>query len=199
MKKLTNILLLTLVTSVALTSCKYEDGKAISLRAKRDRISNEWVVTGYEYMDKQNDSLLKTFTSGDSLQLVFTIMRSGYYNMNLQYTNIWLNKAGNLNKSLNSNLSTTIAESIWNYHQNGLYSKLGSNGQWIFANHHKEAHFGPNVNTGLSHTDKDQTLMTRIHMLSQKKLKLRFLDFEQKEHVITFEPRNSDTKSVIIR
>lgn len=35
--------------SVLLTACKYEEGPGISLRSKRDRASNEWVVDNYTY------------------------------------------------------------------------------------------------------------------------------------------------------
>ncbi len=35
--------------SVLLTACKYEEGPGISLRSKRDRAANEWVVDAYTY------------------------------------------------------------------------------------------------------------------------------------------------------
>ncbi len=42
-----------LAISIVFSSCKYEEGPGISLRTKRDRVSNEWKISKYEYTAKK--------------------------------------------------------------------------------------------------------------------------------------------------
>ena len=88
------IALTLFVFTLVLSSCKYEEGPGISLISKRDRISNEWSVINYKIDGNDNDSALKSFKSGDSLEMLLTISRSGYFSTNPQYTRAF-SKANN--------------------------------------------------------------------------------------------------------
>lgn len=49
MTRLKNLsLVLVSAFAVVFTGCKYEEGPAISLRNKRDRVANEWKISGYQ-------------------------------------------------------------------------------------------------------------------------------------------------------
>ena len=58
MKKFNLVLTVLFLTSIALTSCKYEEGPGISLISKRDRLANEWSVVNYKI---NNERYIKSY------------------------------------------------------------------------------------------------------------------------------------------
>ena len=69
MRRITKIsLVLFAGLSMLFSACKYEEGPGISFRAKRDRISNEWKVTGYAVDGTEDAALKKSFTSATRIR-----------------------------------------------------------------------------------------------------------------------------------
>ena len=78
MTRLKNLsLVLVSALAVVFTGCKYDEGPAISLRNKRDRVANEWKISGYQIDGNEDAAAKKSFTSaGDSIELVFKMTRN---------------------------------------------------------------------------------------------------------------------------
>ncbi len=187
--KIKNLLIIAAVFSLVLSACKYDEGPGISLRTKRVRISNEWIVTNYKVDGSVNDAIKSTFTHGDSLQLVLSINKTGKYEFNLQYTESYQNTT-TWHKYFIAN-QTGLVSLYYEYNQNNLFKLLGAHGAWSFSNKHDHINFGP---YDLSHVDGERKpLDCDIIMLKQKMLKIEFTNpSDLTRHNITFEPRNKE-------
>ncbi len=191
MKNIKNLLIIAGVFSMVLSACKYDEGPGISFITKRDRVANEWSVTGYKIEGTDDAAMKNSFSHGDSIELVFNVARGGVYGFNLQYTKSY-QATTKWRKLLQSNYTTYIAENVWNYNQNSFFQLIGSNGKWTFADNHNEVHFGAN---DLSHNyTENKPLVCKIIMLKNKMLQLEFLANDSKKHLITFEPINKEAK-----
>lgn len=191
MKNIKNLLIIAGVFSMVLSACKYDEGPGISFVTKRDRVANEWSVTGYK-VDGTDDATLKnSFSHGDSIELVLNIARDGGYGFNLQYTKSY-QATTKWRKLLQANYPIFVAEYIWSFNKNSLFELIGSNGKWTFANKHDEVHFGQ---YDLSHNYTEfKPLVCKIIMLKNKMLKLEYVAPDNKKHLITFEPINTEAK-----
>lgn len=163
---------------IFLLSCKYEEGPALSLRSKRDRLCNTWHVVNYETNGSINDQLLKLFTIGDSIQMSFTIMRGGRYCTDVQYTQDYKEKM-NLEST-----KYTGESNNYTWYASELMQKIQFGGMWSFQNKHKHLEL---KSYDLSHFDQaDAPLDMSIVKLMQNELKLKFTLSNNVEHVITF-------------
>lgn len=177
--------------ALVLSACKYDEGPGISFITKRDRLANEWAVTGYKVNGTDNDALKNSFSHGDSIQLVLNISRGGNYGFNLQYTKSYQEKT-TWRKLMLSNYATYINEKDWTYTDNSLFSIIGSNGFWSFADKHNVVNFGYH---DLSHSANEfKPLACKIIMLKNKMLKLEYEAQNKDKHLITFEPINGEAK-----
>ncbi len=191
MKNLKKLFFLASIVTLAFTACKYEEGPGISLTSKRDRLSNEWTITDYKIQDKSdasNDTLKRSFSNGDSLELVWTIMRTGFYNMNVAYSKSYSEKNGGV--MLPANQANIISEKKFDYTKNVLFQKLGSSGEWSFDHRHSKAQFGRD----LSKASDSDVLRCEILELRNKKVQLSFLDASGKKNTVTLEPKNKEPK-----
>lgn len=185
MKNFKNLLIIAAVFSIVFSACKYDEGPGISLRLKRQRLSNGWIVTNYKVDGSDNDSLKRSFSHGDSIQMVFAIYQSGSYAWNLQYTESY--QASTTWRKYYVANQTGLMAMDYNHSQNSLFKRLGSNGKWTFDDHHNDVHFGPN---DLSYSEgEDKPLVTNIVMLKNEMLKLKFTAKDGKSHLVTFEAR----------
>ncbi len=186
--KMKNLLIIVAIASLILSACKYDDGPGITLRSKRVRISNEWIIADYQ-VDGTTDNVIKgSFTHGDSLQLVLTISKTGRYAMNLQYTKDYQAKT-NWNKYFIAN-QTGIVSLYYDYNQNSFFKRIGSSGAWSFDKRHDNINFGA---YDLSHADgEDKPLECKILMLKAKNLRFQFTAKDGKIHTMTLEPRNDE-------
>lgn len=186
MKNFKNLLIIAAVFSIVLSACKYDEGPGISFRQKRERISNIWKVTNYKVDGSDDAALLSTFSHGDSLQIVMTISQSGSYGMNLMYTDNYA-ASTTWHKYYIAN-QTGMVSLYYDYNQNSLFKKVGSNGKWSFDKKHKNVNFGAN---DLSHSEGElKPLVCEIVMLKNKMLKLSYINDDGKKHLITFESAN---------
>lgn len=186
MKNFKNLLIIAAVFSLVFSACKYDEGPGISFRLKRQRLSNGWIVTNYKVDGSDNDSLKRSFSHGDSLQMVLAIYQSGSYAWNLQYTESY-QATTTWHKYYIANQTGLVAMD-YNYSQNSLFKKMGSYGKWTFDKKHSDVHFG---SSDLSHAEgEDKPLVTNIVMLKNEMLKLKFQAKDGKTHLVTFEARN---------
>lgn len=192
MKRLKNLMALFALSAIVLTSC-YKEGPKISFRAKRDRIANEWIVTDYSVDGNSAANLKDSFYVGDSLTLVFSMARAGYYNMDLQFTKEYSEKNGGKLFNLGANFnSKEILDVKGRLAKNNLFNKkIGSSGKWSFTDKFRKLEMGNLGNGDLSKADDTQTTIVDILMLKNKKLKLE-LDIDGQKHTITFEPLNDE-------
>lgn len=189
MKKFNLVLTVLFLTSIALTSCKYEEGPGISLISKRDRLANEWSVVNYKINNEDNAAALNSFKSGDSVEHIFSISRSGYFSFGPQYT-IAFSKANN-NKIMVYN--DNLYELFNTLNENTFIKNAAKQGRWSFTERHDKVVFGNNGNGDLSKASDAEVLICDIVQLKNKELKISFTAKDGTKHLMTMEPRNSET------
>lgn len=191
MKKLNNLWIIVAAVMIALSSC-YKEGPAISLRAKRDRLANEWICTEYTVDGQAADSLKKSFYVGDSLTLVLNISRSNAYNMDMQYTKEYSEKNNNALLNLKTNFTNKhyIVLKGNLVDNNILHQNIGNGGKWSFMDKFRKVEFS-NPMGDLSKADGQKLFTAEVLMLKNKNIKLQY-DINGKSHNITFEPLNKE-------
>lgn len=191
MKKLNNLWIIVAAVTIALSSC-YKEGPAISLRAKRDRLANEWICTDYTVDGQASDTLKKSFYVGDSLTLVLNITRSNAYGMNMQYTKEYSEKNNNALLNLKTNFTNAHYIDIMGHltEDNVLYQNIGNGGKWSFMDKFRQVQFSGPMGD-LSKAEGQKLLTADVLMLKNKSIKLQY-DLNGKSHAITFEPLNKE-------
>lgn len=191
MKKLNNLWIIVAAVTIALSSC-YKEGPAISLRAKRDRLANEWICTDYTVDGQASDTLKKSFYVGDSLTLVLNITRSNAYGMNMQYTKEYSEKNNNKLLNLKTNFTNAHYIDIMGHltEDNVLYQNIGNGGKWSFMDKFRKVEFS-NPMGDLSKADGQKLFTADVLMLKNKNIKFQY-DLNGKSHTITFEPLNKE-------
>jgi hypothetical protein len=189
MKKFNLVLTVLFLTSIALTSCKYEEGPGISLISKRDRLANEWSVVNYKINNEDNAAALNSFKSGDSVEHIFSISRSGYFSFGPQYTKAFSKANNNKLMVYNDNLY----ELFNTLNENTFIKNAAKQGRWSFTERHDKVVFGNNGNGDLSKASDSEVLTCEIIQLKNKELKISFTAKDGKKHLMTMEPRNSET------
>ncbi len=197
MKQIKFSVIALVVTVLTLSSCKYEEGPGISLIAKRDRLANEWVVSNYKIDGTDNDTALKSMNVGDSLVSVLSIMRTGFYTFDAQYTTDYSknnnNKVYSVTTTQTSNANHVAL--IESFSRNRLQTNMGSRGKWSFDDKHRHVLFADNGNRDLSQSSVLKVLDCEIIKLKNKEIKLKFKGTDNKDHVVTFVPRNKENPS----
>lgn len=196
MKHFNQFFTLTAIAALlTFSSCKYEEGPGISVRSKRDRIANEWKITGYQVDGSEDDARKKSFTIGDSVELIFIMTRNFSYAMNMSYTDNYTSPTGDKLLSPGQNdlypaYQYLNAQFLLN---NDLYKLFSTGGRWTFADKYKMVHFGANGFDDLTHPEGNDASLIKsdIVMLKNKMLKLEF-SISGKKHRITFEPKNKE-------
>lgn len=184
--KLSFLSLLAIVFTFS--ACKYEEGPGISFVAKRDRMANEWVATNYTIDGNKSDTALNSFSYGDTIQAVVSIMRTGYFSTNAQFTKKYYddNNKAMLSQSNNIEMETSIKS---NYFAKAVGA---ANGKWDFVDKHSKVSFANNGNRDISSSDFSPVLTCDIIKLKNKEIKLSYIAKDGKKHVVTFEARNKE-------
>ena len=136
--------------ALVFSGCKYEDGPGISLRSKRDRIANEWIVDQFIYDGK--DVTDSVNSRQDTFSIIFELTRTGSYSLEwVHYTvdpNNGIKYYGTSHAS-NHNLNNS-GPALWNPKNIGNYGRklpipfkvLGSRGFWNFDDKHDNINIG---------------------------------------------------------
>ncbi len=136
--------------AVVFSACKYEDGPGISLRAKRDRIANEWIVDQFIYDGK--DVTDSVNSRQDTFSLIFEMTRTGSYSVEWVHYTVDPNngmKYFGTSHAVNHNLNNS-GPAKWNPINVGNYGRklpipfkvLGSRGYWSFDEKHERISIG---------------------------------------------------------
>lgn len=204
MKKLLYSLL---AISISLTACKYEEGPGISLRSKRDRISNEWLIKEYKYTPKDgseqdltnlynnitaNPDPLRSGAFGDSTftySYVMVMNRSGTYTMGI----------------VDAEKKSVDPTKMWYYVDNnsnsfvdplGIYS-YANRGEWSFQTRHERLQLSPD-NSGSNFVAEDviagrlAPMRFDIIMLANNQLKLQATDASGGVHKYDLTPLSTE-------
>ena len=196
-----------LVISIALTSCKYEEGPGISLRSKRDRVSNEWLVKEYKYTQKDSSEKdrtsfynnvtakpdpLRSAAFGDSsftFSYVLVMNRTGAYTMGI----------------VDQDKKSVDPTKMWYYVDNnsnsfvdplGIYS-IGNRGEWSFQTRHDRLQFMAD-NSGSNYTADDYNqgrlvpVRFDIIMLRNDEMQLSAEDADGGKHKYTLVPMSKE-------
>jgi hypothetical protein len=157
------ILYIAIVLVISLTACKYEEGPGISLRSKRDRISNEWLVSNYTFTPKDSTSVdatdiynvkgaviytyttdsngLVTDSTVEDYSYVYTINRTGAYNLGV------VDGDGNsVDPRKMASYTTSAGRASFNTIPDPLSKfSVGSRGEWSFVDKHSRIQFQSDV------------------------------------------------------
>lgn len=189
MKKFNLVLTVLFLTSIAFTSCKYEEGPGISLISKTDRLANEWSIVNYKINNEDNAAALNSFKSGDSVEHIFTITRNGHFTFGPQFTKAF-SKANNNKVMVHNDSHYKLFIKL---NENEFIKNSAKHGRWSFTERHDKVVFGNNGNGDLSKTSESDILVCEIIKLKNKELKISFIAKDGTKHLMTMEPRNSET------
>lgn len=70
-----------LAGALTFAACKYEEGPKISLRAKRDRVANEWRVKAYTHKGEDKTSLVSNEET--KFRIILNFYRNGSYGVEI--------------------------------------------------------------------------------------------------------------------
>lgn len=200
--KLTAVAVAGVLTFAA---CKYEDGPAISLRSKRDRVANEWKIVKYEFegkdaLEKVNQSFDTTSTK-TPFMLVINFARTGGYGVEV----VKKYKDGNGNEKYITNASESNGKGFnaccstqYNAYLDSLPSHfryIMPNGTWTFDRGHTKIQVKPELSfdndKSLVMTQKN-TIDWGITLLKQKEMKVKGRDEMNREWKLHLKPMNSE-------
>ncbi|MEZ4805567.1 MAG: hypothetical protein R2852_08825 [Bacteroidia bacterium] len=193
MKSIKNLsLIVVTVFAVVFSGCKYEEGPGISFRSKRDRVANEWKVTGYELNGSESDAMKNSFVSGDSIELVFIVTRNYSYAMNMAYVDGYTSPSGDKLLSPSATDLRGYQDVLAEFSVNNVFFKtLQQSGKWSFSDKYKKLNFGANGDLSYAEGGDTSIIKSDIIMLKNKMLKIEFKQGDDK-HRITFEPKNKE-------
>lgn len=190
MQKMKRFCFAAAIVAVVFSACKYEDGPGISLRSKRDRIANEWIVDQFIYDGKDVTDLVNS--RQDSFSLIFEMTRSGAYSVErVHYTvdpNNGMKFYGTSHVS-NHNLNNS-GPVKWNPLNIGNYERkmpipfkvLGARGYWNFDEKHdkisigKESSYSTEPANGNGNSFHQNARLWTITKLKEKNIAFKGVD-----------------------
>lgn len=193
---------IALIVTIAAAACKYEDGKVITTRAKRDRVSNEWTVK--ELKIKVGDNRDSNLTSlinqpNQGFRPIFTIMRTGHYNVNIVRP-VW-NGTDTVFEDEVTGFSPYKAYALqWNRQAFDAYtsnlpvpfSYIFPNGKWSFDKGHSKLQLLPDLATINDDVVQQLTRDFTITRLANNELNLKGRTGDNKEWSMKLEPINEE-------
>ncbi|MBL7812551.1 MAG: hypothetical protein JNL57_10040 [Bacteroidetes bacterium] len=210
MMKLARITALALAGTLVFSSCKYKDGPKVSLRSKRDRVSNEWKIDKMTWMviDDQGNLVEKDVTSDVNsdtfgFSSIFTTSRTGSYSFEMMKVvkdsisgktvyisnhvsnnSIFLNQSQNWDIDKKNNYIAGLPEPL---------RAIGMRGTWSFNKGHTKIQVFPE----LSYDPNEGPIVKNqiewvITMLKQKEMHVRGNDNQGHEFKINFKRINDE-------
>lgn len=195
---LKGMLFIVLAGLITFTGCKYEDGPGISLRSKRDRFSNEWIVKSYDRLldgQKTAENLSNRF-GDDSTTLgnvVFITTRTGAFSITQFPTTpyafdsvVWTKPVYLQMKQLTANLSEALG--MVTSYTNDTNEFAAPVGKWTFNDKSNSVL----LERDLAHIDSIPHVSYEILELREDALKLKFTDAVKTTRTIGFTPINDE-------
>ena len=201
MRNTTRVLFAILVSALAFSSCKYEHGPGISLRTKRDRVSNEWLVSKFVYDGVDQTGLVNSDSNGFHTLLKFS--RTGAYSVEMLL--VMKDSATGGIKYLTTHTSNNSLflkpGEMWDVNKKYSYINnlpspirfLGVSGSWAF----EKGHYKIGVSSEKSYessqiiTEKNPIFWV-ITMLKEKEMHVRGNDQNGKEWTMEMKSINDE-------
>lgn len=208
-----NLFYVFVALMVTLSSCKYEEGVGISLRSKRDRVANEWMVSEYTVTDPQGttedqtskynivngviySSQSQTDSTIESWSYLLIMDRGGFYTLGI------VNERGESidPRRMVEYLGTGSASGKTqpNTRPDPLdIHYLASGGEWSFISKHSRLQLqhdlaGSNFPGDGPTTATNTPVVFDIIKLSNEELKLRAIDVDGNVHNYTLTPLSEE-------
>ena len=208
--------------SVMLTACKYEEGPGISLRSKRDRVANEWLVDNYSYTpdggsatdrtdwyNVKGDTFYTYFTVQDPLDETLQVLDSSFtindysYVLVLERTGAYtLGLVDGDRKSVDPRNMASYVSSTGRLNTNAIpdpmsIHQIGRNGDWSFTSKHNRLQLKPD-NSGSNYdasgilAGNNVPVTYDIVMLSNDNLKVFAIDANKGKHEYSLKPLSDE-------
>ena len=191
---LKGILFVALAGLITFTGCKYEEGPGISLRSKRDRFANEWIVKSYM---RDTANLSDIFTDSNNFDLgnlAFVTSRNGRFEFHHMPDSPYTIAGGNWNhptylqmKELTDKLSEALGMATAFTNDTNEYN--APKGKWIFDEKSSSVQM---EQLDLSHIDTIPNRTYEILELREDALMLKWTAEDKTVRKIGFEPINDE-------
>jgi hypothetical protein len=191
MMKLVKITALTIAGVLTFSSCKYKDGPTISLRSKRDRVSNEWKITELKSKtadpDAQGGEIDLTNRIEDTdlgFSSILSLYRTGSYSVNMVKIvkdsntgeTLYLTNAESNNTTLKNNPNRWDSDKKDQYLANlpEAFKTISTSGKWSFNKGHTKIRINPELSQNPSDAINSlNTIEWVITMLKEKEMHVR--------------------------
>lgn len=186
MKVFAKFAAIALASSLALTACKYEDGPRISLRSKRDRVANEWLIESMVYSDTTGDVTDRVTDPVAGFTTTIALFRTGGYSVQMvQRLKDTVTGGYRYLASHGGNANHEWDPAIYIPYQTRLpqgLKELGTGGTWAF----EKGHYKIGINPDRSYDPNEVTTQKNpvfwvITKLKEKELHVRGNDINGKE------------------
>ncbi|MBS3915501.1 MAG: hypothetical protein KG003_13480 [Bacteroidetes bacterium] len=191
--KLTSLALLGAMT---FAGCKYEEGPRISLRAKRDRVANEWAVKKYTY--EGEDRTTQLIDAENGFTIVINLGRAGGYGLEIvKKTEV----DGKTKYITNHTYDGThfgfdacchIAYTGFRLQMPSHIQYLMPGGKWTFDKGHYKIQVKPELSYDNENMTQKNTIDWAIVMLKEKAMKVKGRDENDKEWILELEAINDE-------
>ena len=193
--KLTSLALAGMLT---FAGCKYEEGPKISLRAKRDRVANEWRIEKYTYNDSDFTNQIVQVPGGNSetpFELVFNFYRSGSYGIevvqkskNAEGQDVYLtNHVVDFNECCSTDYNNYLGQLPQHIQD------IMSHGTWTFDRGHTKLQVKPDLSYVASEVQAQKnTIDWGIVMLREKEMKIKGRDASNTEWTLHLKRVNDE-------
>ncbi len=193
--KLTSLALAGMLT---FAGCKYEEGPKISLRAKRDRVANEWRIEKYTYNDSDRTNQIVQVPGGNSqtpFELVLNFYRSGSYGIEVVQKS---KNAGGQDVYLTNHFVdfNECCSTDYNNYLGQLPKHIQdvmSHGTWSFDRGHTKLQVKPDLSYIASEVQSQKnTIDWGIVMLREKEMKIKGRDANNTEWTLHLKRVNNE-------
>lgn len=196
--KLFKLTTIALAGALTFAACKYEEGPRISLRTKRDRVSNEWRIIGYT--KGGNDSLSRLRDPESGFELIFNFYRTGSYGIEVvkkvgdKYVTNHTRFGDSLtNGGLGFDACCHVEYSAYINNLPNHIQYIRPGGEWTFD----KGHYKIQVKPELSYDNNEvltqkNTIDWTIVMLREKEMKVKGRDDKDVEWTLHFERLNDE-------
>lgn len=193
--------------ALAFAACKYEDGPRMSLRAKRDRVANEWKIDKFELNDQDlysrvNPVYKVSIPNPDTtityeFATLVCLYRTGYYGLEIVMVKRDANNVPTYysNHQMNFN-QLPGCSTVYNHMIDSLpspFKYIRPHGKWAFDKGHYKIEVMPDLSFVNDETgNAKNTLDWTITKLAEKSMHLKGLDENNKIWKVEFKAINKE-------
>jgi hypothetical protein len=189
---------LALAGALTFAGCKYEEGPRISLRAKRDRVANEWAIKKYTFEGEDRTTQLKDAETG--FTVVLNLYRTGSYGLEIVKE---VTDSDGKKKYITNHVKYGDHygfDACCHAEYTGFRLQLPSHiqyimpgGEWTFDKGHYKIQVKPELSYDNNEVQAQKnTIDWTIVMLKEKEMKVKGRDENDKEWILEVERINDE-------